>query len=366
MDSKFYVETFGCDSNKADSNKVITWIKRNGGRIVDNYNKADYIILMSCSFNKIMKGKNVERLKEFKNNKRARIILGGCMSKIFPETKKYAHQYFGPREINKIESLFNHSKKSIDNISPEFQRKNKKVIRISTGCKGKCSYCAIKKANGPVMSRSIKDIKEDIKNGIKVGFKEFLLTSEDVGSWGQDIGKNLNGLIEELVKIPEKIKIRLSTVHPKWFIENPELVSVFNNPKVENFVYLAIQSGSDRILELMRREYTSQQYINIVKKLKKKIPSIKIHCDLLVGFPSETEDDFLKSKQIIETLDFHFLQVFAYTDMENTVARNIKPKVDFNIIKKRCNILMKTFLEKNQEKDRLLINTNLDKKDIGV
>jgi len=354
---KVYIESMGCDSNIADSNKVKKFLKENGIEIISDYKKAEFIILMTCGFNQIILKDNINRLKELKKTG-AKIILGGCIPKIEPKFCKLADYNFNPRGFEKLNEIFNLNK-DIEKISPEFKREKKKIIRIATGCDGRCTYCVIRIANGRTKSRSIKDIVNDIKEGIEEGYSNFIFTSEDNGSWGQDINSNISNLINEVISIKENFKVALTTFNPQWFIKYPELYDLFKSEKIDKKIYLSLQSGSNRILKLMQRDYSVEGYIEIFNRLKKEIPEIKIQVDVLVGFPTETEEDFQKTFNLIKKLDIYFLQVFAYTDMKNTSAEKLKPKVSFEVAKKRAQKIINFFLEKHKEEKRNLVHTNL-------
>jgi len=356
---KAYIEAMGCDSNLADANKVIKFLKANNVEIVSDSKKADYIFFMSCGFNNIILNDNLNRLEELKKLD-AKIILGGCIPKIKEEIIKKVDFFFSPREISKLDTFFRFKKKS-KNFSPSFKRKGKKIIRISTGCDGSCSYCIIRKANGRTKSRSFEEIKRDIEEGLKEGFNKFLFTSEDCGSWGQDINKNIINLVEGVSKIKGNFKVSLTTFNPQWFMKYPKIYECLKKDKIDKKIYLSLQSGSNRILKLMNREYSVEDYLYIFNRLKKEIQDIQIHSDVLVGFPTEKEKDFKKTLDLVTKLDIYFLQVFAYTDMENTPAKNFRPKIDFEISKGRCKKIISTFLEKNKDQNRKLVNTNLNK-----
>jgi threonylcarbamoyladenosine tRNA methylthiotransferase CDKAL1 len=345
---KAYIESMGCDSNRADTNRVQKYLKGNGVDVVEDYKIADYIILMSCGFNSIIMKENLKRLYNFKKTD-AKIILGGCIPKLEKIKVDYA---FGPKELYKLDEIFKLPNK-IANFSPEFNRKHKKIVRVSTGCSGKCSYCAIKLANGKTKSRSIEDIKKDIQNGLNEGFSRFIFASEDIGSWGIDVDSSIIDLLKKIIQIPGNFSIQLTTVHPKWFLKYPELFDVFSSEKIEKKVYLPLQSGSDRILKLMKRGYTVKEFLYIFNKLK----NIKIQTDVLVGFPTETEEEFKQTFDLIKELDIYFLQVFAYTDMENTISSKIYPKVPYSIAETRAKACIKGFLKKGRK-----VNTNIKTK----
>ncbi len=354
---KVYIESMGCDSNIADSNKVKKFLKESEFEIVSDFKNTDFIILMSCGFNKIILKDNVHRLKEFKKTG-AKLILGGCIPKIDPEVCDLVDYYFGPKEFERLKEIFN-SSKDIENISPEFRREDRKIIRIATGCEGKCTYCAIKTANGRTKSRTIEKIIQDIKDGIQSGYSKFIFTSEDNGSWGQDINSDISKLIKSIDKIEGNFKITLTTFNPQWFIKYPELFELLNSGKIEKKIYLPLQSGSNRILKLMQRDYSIEQYLEIFRKIKSKIPEMKIQVDVLVGFPTETEEDFEKTFNVIKNLDIYYLQVFAYTDMKRTISNDLKPKIPFKTTKKRAKQLINFFLEKHKNRKGNILHTNL-------
>jgi len=354
---KVYIESRGCDSNIADSNKVKKFLKNSGAEIVSDYHEADFIILMSCGFNQIILKDNINRLKELKKTG-AKLILGGCIPKIEPEVCDLVDYYFGPKEFEKVKEIFNLNQ-DIENVSPEFKREDRKIIRIATGCEGRCAYCVIKIANGRTKSRAIKKIIQDINEGIKEGYSKFIFTSEDTGSWGQDINSNIAELIKAINRLEGNFKITLTTFNPQWFVKYPELFELLKSEKIEKKIYLPLQSGSNRILKLMQRDYSVEQYLEIFEKIKKEIPEMKIQVDVLVGFPTETEEDFKKTFDLVKKLDIYYLQVFAYTDMKRTISEKLKPKVPFEETEKRAKKIINFFLKKHRDEKRNLLHTNL-------
>jgi MiaB/RimO family radical SAM methylthiotransferase len=355
---RVYIESLGCDSSISDSHQLIECCMNNNLDITANFLEADFIILFSCGFNKVILSKNIGKIEEFRTNKKAKIILAGCVPNIEKSTRHLADYSIGPKELYLLDDILKF-KKSIKLFSPKFIRQDREIIRIATGCCGECSYCAIKIATGYVSSRSEKEIIADIKNGLKKGIRKFVLTSEDNGSWGQDCSKDITILLEEINKTKGSFKMLLTTFNPRWFIKYPKLFDLLKSEKFEKNIYLSLQSASNRILNLMKRDYTVEDYLNIYYRLKKEIPSIKIRSDFLIGFPSETEEDFMKTYNIIKKLDFYFLEVFAYTDMKDTLAIKLKPKVSNSIKISRVKNIIKLFLDKNKDQARPLIQTNI-------
>ena len=192
------------------------------------------------------------------------------------------------------------------------------------------------------------------------GITNFVFTAEDLGSWGTDMGMNVSDLVDSLEQIDEDFKVSLTTIHPKSFLNNPALFESLKSDKVEKSIYMPIQSGSNKVLERMSREYTKEDYLSIFKRLKKEIPKIRIQSDFLVGFPGEAEDDFNETLELIKDLDFSYIQVFAYTDMERTPANKIEPKIPRDIIEKRTAKAITEFLKKHPGVEKNIVNTNVD------
>lgn len=348
----------GCDSSISDANQLKQCCLNNGILLTQDCSLANYVVLFSCGFNKVILSENLIKLKKLRKISKAKLILAGCIPKIKNSSKKLVDYSFGPKELYKFNNLFN-LKRRIEDFSPKFNREDRQIIRISTGCCGRCSYCAIKIATGFVKSRKEEEIVKDIRNGLSQGIKKFVLTSEDNGSWGQDNSTNICFLLKKINEIPGNFRVLLTTFNPKWFLEYPELYELFKLPKFEKNVYLSLQSGSNRILKLMNRGYTVEDYLEVYDRLKKEIPLLKIRSDFLIGFPSEKEDDFNETYNLLKKLDFYFVQIFAYTDMEKTEAMMMKPKIRREIKYRRTKELINLFLEKNKDEKRALIQTNL-------
>ncbi|MDA3837284.1 MAG: MiaB/RimO family radical SAM methylthiotransferase [Nanoarchaeota archaeon] len=356
--NSFFILPQGCPCNIADAKKIASFLESQGHKITKEQESAENIIIVTCGFNEEKLKHSLEEIKEIgKIGKK--IYLAGCLPKIRPEEIKQFEIIATPKNFSKLNKFKNKiSTKSIDDFSPEFSDKTIKYIRISTGCSGKCSYCAIKQATGYVKSRSIQTIKKDFKEAIKK-HKQIALIGEDIGSWGLDIGLKLNNLLEELIKIKGNYKILLSSINPKNIINNNMLINLFSHKNIGETIYLPNQSSSNKLLKKMNRGYTIEQYSSVYKKLKKIKPNLKLQTDILVGFPGETEEDHKKNINFIKNYDINFLQVFMYTKMKRTLSEGLKD-IDKKIKIKRTKELIKIFLEKNKNENRLLVNTNIE------
>jgi len=357
--TSFFLKSQGCPTNVADAHKIAKYLESQGHKIVKTIDEAEEIIITTCGFNeKKLKNsiKELNSLKELFGNK---LHIAGCIPKIRPEYSDKYDIVATPKDFSGLNKFSNKiNKKSVDDFSPSFLDKDVFYIRISTGCSGKCSFCAIKQATGFTTSRSINEIVKDLRNASKK-YKKIALISEDIGSWGIDIKLKLSDLLKELVNIKGDFKILLSSIHPKNILRDPKIIDLFSHPKIGETLYLANQSASNKMLELMNREYTIEEYNEILKKITKIRPDLKLQTDLLVGFPEESEEDHKKNIEFVKNTNINFLQVFMYTPMKKTISNKFKDLPE-EIKIKRAREIIDLFLEKNKTEKRLILNTNID------
>jgi len=362
MDRKsFYIESLGCIANRIDSKRVENFFCANGYVSITNPSDADIIILMTCSFTQVSEDYNFRRIKELIEikNESAELIIGGCLPAISKKRMKGVFNgiAFTPRTLDRL-NKFIKARVKIANISPigeDIDNNSVKVIRISTGCMNKCTYCAIPFANGKTMSRKIEDILFDIEACYKDGFSKIKFVSEDIGAYGQEKGITIVDLIKSVVNSNFNIELYLDNFNPNWFFKyQSELIELFKSPKIVKSFYIPIQSGSDRILTLMKRGYTVDEASKVIKTIYKHFPEAKISSDFIVGFPSEEDIDFDKTKQFLKEHHFHYLEIFTYEDRPNTVASKIEQKVSNDEIESRRQELSKIWLEQFIDKN----NTN--------
>jgi MiaB/RimO family radical SAM methylthiotransferase len=212
-------------------------------------------------------------------------------------------------------------------------------IKVSTGCLNYCAYCAVKLSRGDVRSRSVETIVSEFETGLKKGYKEFALIGTDLGSYGRDQGVDLATLLTELVSRKGDYKVKLRNINPRFLIEMlPNLEKCFESKKIVH-MSSAAQSGSNRILALMKRYYKIEDYRSAIRTLQQKFPFVHFRTQLLVGFPGETNDDFLKSVELLDSLFFDFIELYKYSPRPNTEAAQLDDRVSEEIIKKRYNKL---------------------------
>jgi len=344
----------GCMLNSFDSQLFAKFFEANGYSIIDDSSDADVVLVNTCAFVKNVEDKVVDKIKELVAERKEgqRIIVTGCFPKINEGRLKeiFSGDYFGPREKEKINDILD-AKVGIDEISINKVGKeycngapsDRCYIKIADGCLGGCSFCSIKKAKGGLKSREVRVVVKEFKKGLSEGFKEFVLLGDDIGCYGKDIGSDISVLLRELVGFDCDYKIYLHFFEPKWFVEQFEgLLNVFKTGKI-GFLNIPIQSGSDRILGLMNRQYKIDEVIDKVKILHREVPEVVIQTHILFGFPGETAEEFELS--LAKAKEFDFAKFFCYSERPGTAALRLEGDVSEEEKKRRGEIVDKNAKE---------------------
>jgi len=399
MTDKVYTITNGCLENQIDTASMEGLLKDNGWQEAETLYDASLILVNVCGLTKKSEDASINLIKYVKENSHpsSKLVVCGCLPKINNERLKQIYDgftfgsddnsglckianienachdtsanYLMPRkkEIFEIKSNGNgngrrHSKFSsildpnayIKKMTyPYYRRLENKTLRmypndfyikVSTGCLNSCSYCAVKISRGHIKSKPIEKIVTEFENGLRKGFREFGLIGTDLGSYGKDHGVNLATLLRELVSKRGNFNIKLRNVNPRFLIDMlPELKECFKSGKI-NHISSAAQSGSNRILSLMNREYRIEDYQHAISSVQKDFPFIQFRTQLMVGFPGETKDDFLKTVKLLNNILFDFIELYKYSPRPNTVAANFDEKLPEEVIDRRYNKLYKKAL----------------------
>ncbi len=345
--NKAIVLNFGCSANRAISEGLAGILETNGVILEDSIDNAGTIIVNTC----IVKQNTEHRMKSLLTSlpKDRKIVITGClpgvMQKWINENTPHAHILF-PENANKLLNIIGKKVQNDNNqqLSSDWDwiytkgrnliNPNITAIEISRGCLGNCSYCIVKHVKGDLRSRLPNSIISEIRCALENGSREIWLTSQDTGTYGLDLTPNilLPDLIDNITQIQGDFKIRLGMMTPytlKRFL-NPLIVQI-NKPEVFSFLHLPIQSGSNRILKLMKRKETSEYFKNLVKKLRKNVSNLVIATDIIVGFPNETEEDYYMSESLIKELKPTIVNISKYTDRPSTVASRMKRKIPSHI-----------------------------------
>ena len=355
---KFYIETYGCSANFADSERMVSLLLDAGNSMV-NERDADIIIINTCGVKDPTENKIIKRLNELKNK---RVIVTGCLPlirrdliKIFPE-----FSFLSPDKEFRITEALNKKIVDLEILEkPKFIQKHFRfnpiieIIPISLGCTGNCTYCATKFARGKIRSYNEDDIIKQAESAIESGAKEIWVTSQDTGAYGIDINKNLVDLLNKINNINGNFYIRVGMMnvnHAKKMFR--KLIKIYENEKIFKFLHIPVQSGSDKILSLMRREYEVKDFIKIHNKFKDEFPHSTTATDIIVGFPGETEEDFNKTYELIKETRPDIVNVSRFSPRPMTLASKMK-QINGRIVKDRSrklsSLVRKISIERNSK-----------------
>ncbi|MBQ7476957.1 MAG: tRNA (N6-isopentenyl adenosine(37)-C2)-methylthiotransferase MiaB [Selenomonadaceae bacterium] len=373
MEKKLTILTYGCQMNVAESERMAGQLAKIGYALTDEIATADLILINSCCVRATAEDKiygKIGELKKYKLQNPALIIgVMGCLAQKDGEEliKKSPHLDFvlgtaRRGELPKVvESFESARKKFVDtsNVSGQIVEGEIFPIRagsvsafvpIMYGCNNFCTYCIVPYVRGRERSRRPEEIFAEIKNAVDCGFKEINLLGQNVNSYGKEFEKNFAQLLAEVNGIDGIERLRFMTSHPKDLSD--ELIEVMANGKnICEHIHLPVQYGSDKILRRMNRVYTVEKYLSLVKKIRAAIPNISLTTDLIVGFPTETEEDFQLTLDFLREVQFDMAFTFIYSERSGTPAANFEGKVDDETKHRRLNELMavqnKISLEKN-------------------
>jgi len=375
---KFLIKTFGCQMNVNDSEKIKHILTHRGIDHCEDEEQADIIIINSCAVREKAQDKIFSYLGRLPREKK--IIVAGCVAqsekqKIISRDRKVDF-VVGTHQFYKIDSIVDkiltddHPKvltefsRQWEEVCPDIQSRESPVsgfISIMEGCDNFCSYCIVPFTRGREKHRPFEKIMEEAKYLAEKGYQEIILLGQNVNNW-RDKKNNLEfpGLLQNLAAEIEVRWIRFITSYPGYFDEN--LIEVMiHNKKIARHIHFPIQSGSTRLLKKMNRNYSRGDYLKIITKFREKIPGMKFSTDFIVGFPSESENDFNLTLSLIEKVEYESVFSFIYSPRNFTSARSFKDNVNPEKKKQRLYELQKT-----QEKIQLRNNKKMINKKIEV
>lgn len=372
----YYVKTYGCQMNEHDSENIKAMLEQMSFKEASDYEKADLVILNTCSIRENAHNKTfgmLGRLKHLKEeNKNLVVGLCGCMAQEEKVVKDIMSKYkwvnfvFGTHNIHRLPFILSESfdtKKQeievyskegniVEGIPVKRENKYKAYVNIMYGCDKFCTYCIVPYTRGKQRSRDKDDILKEINELVKEGYQEVTLLGQNVNAYGKDFDYdyNLENLLEDVSKtnIP---RVRFMTSHP-WDFTDGMLEVIKKYPNIMPAIHLPVQSGSSRILKLMGRKYTKEEYITLFDKIK-KIPNVSVSTDIIVGFPNETEEDFNETLDLVNYCKYDNAYTFIFSPRENTPAAKMKDDVPLKVKEERLARLNETvnkyFLENNKK-----------------
>ncbi len=364
---KINIITYGCTANQGDSHLMQSVLEKAGHEITGSLEDADYVIVNTCAVKEATENKIISRLSKLSKTGK-KIIIGGCLTKInLNRIKKSVPGFSGILDTRSIESLPEIIEKSengeknqviFSEKSPIKPRLAKLatglsgIIQISEGCDLSCTYCATTLARGDLQCFSPEDIVRGASSLIREGAKEILLTSQDNGAYLYN-KKQLPELLTELCKIGSEFFIRNGMTNPMYLnsILNP-LVEAYRNPKIYKFLHIPIQSGSDKVLADMKRGYKADNFRKFAREFRKVFEKLTLSTDVIVGFPTETKEDFNKTIDLAKEIRFDIVNISKFGPRPGTEASMMK-QIDKKTVNKRSSelsrIAEKISLEKNKE-----------------
>src|SRR3989339_1156296 len=352
------LHTLGCKLNFSETSTIGNEFLYNGFTLVDFKDKADVYVFNTCTVTQNAEKDCRQLVREaLKQNPEAYIIVTGCYAQLRPAEIadiKGVDVILGSNEKFKLFSLIdNFQKKNLACIfvspteklnefghahSSDADNRTRAYLKIQDGCDYKCTFCTIPLARGKSRSMSPDEAVKEFKKLLEEDYKEIILTGVNVGDYGKSYDTNLYKLLLRLIKIEGKFRIRISSIEPNLLSDEIIELTAESNKLCKHF-HIPLQSGSSKILKLMQRRYKAADYERLIYKIKKRMPDAGIGVDVIVGFPGETNEDFLITHNFLRDLPISYLHVFTYSERPNTKAIELDSKVDVHERRKRNNIL---------------------------
>ncbi|MBE7081025.1 MAG: tRNA (N6-isopentenyl adenosine(37)-C2)-methylthiotransferase MiaB [Clostridiales bacterium] len=374
-EKRYYITTYGCQMNIHESEKLAGILTSLGYKPSENELNADIIVFNTCCIRENAENTadgNIGALKKLKKNKKDLIIaVGGCMTQQVGYAEKLHQKFpfidiiFGTHNLENFKALLETKLKQKRTLIEVLEKEGEIVegtpktrtsypnawVNITYGCNNFCTYCIVPYVRGRERSRMLNDIVNECKELVAEGYKEITLLGQNVNSYGKDLGVDFADLISEISKIEGKFRLRYMTNHPKDLNEKL-IIALSKSDKACRSIHLPIQAGSNRILKLMNRKYDRESYFEKVEMLRKYMPDIAITTDIMVGFPTETEQDFLDTVDVLKKVGFAGAFTFVYSKREGTPAAKMDGQIDESVSKKRIMHLidLQNQINRNQSK----------------
>lgn len=362
MTKKATVITYGCQMNVNESAKIKKILENLGYELTDNIEETDIAFLNTCTVREGAATQIYGKLGEIKRIREERgtkIVVTGCFAqeqgKELIKKFNYIDIVMGNQNIGRIpeaiEDIENRSTKHVvmtdyeDELPPridaDFESKKTASIAITYGCNNFCTYCIVPYVRGRERSVPMKELIEEAKELVKKGYKEIILLGQNVNSYGKGLSENetFANLLQNICDIEGDFIIRFVSPHPRDFTD--DVIDVIaRNPKIAKSLHLPLQSGSTRVLKLMNRGYSKEQYIALAEKIKERISGVSLTADIIVGFPQETEEDFMDTLDVVEKVKFETSFMFMYSIRKGTKAAVMDGQIDDEVKKDRLHRLM--------------------------
>ena len=355
---RFHIVTLGCKVNIYETQAIRESLLQNGYTEVVEKDNPDVVIINTCTVTHVASQKSRQKIHHFRRiYPNAILVAVGCYIQSGTYVDTDCDILIGTEGktcvADKIQEFLKERKKIIVLDHPRertcyeeirihtYKENTRAFVKIQDGCDNFCSYCIIPYVRGKFRSRKKEEILEEIHTLVKNGFSEIVLTGIDTAAYGKDLQSNFTDLIRTiLIQEPELKRLRISSIEASQINEN-FLELLKEEKRIAKHLHIPLQSGSETVLKRMNRKYTKEEFKNKIQQVKNALPSLALACDVIVGFPQESEEEFEESNAFIKECGFHFLHVFPYSIRPNTVAGNMKPQVPSNIKQERVRKLLK-------------------------
>ncbi len=337
---KIHIETYGCAANQSNSEIMAGILEKAGHQLVDK-DESEIIIVNTCTVKGTTEKKVLHEIRALGKSGKI-IIVAGCMGEVQLDDIKIANKsahVIGVNMVTNIDKVvdaiitnrdktveaFDDKTTDLVNLPKRRINPNVNIVQISQGCNNNCSYCIVRTAKGHLVSFDARGILTDIEESVKSGCREIWLTAQDCAAYGVDSGTLLPALLRKVSVIPGDFKVRVGMMNPLAVLPIlDDLVIAFKNEKIFKFLHLPIQCGSDKVLKDMRRGYTVSDVKKILARFRKDIPDITFATDIICGYPTETDEDFVKTKEFLKEEMPDMINISGYTPRPMTEAKRLK------------------------------------------
>ena len=341
---RYFVESYGCTMNFGEGEQLSKKMESLGHTRVNSPDEADIVILNTCTVVDTTEKKMIHRMGELKQEGKE-IIVTGCMAKVQPKRisiRLPESMIIPPDQYDlfsgKVESAFGCAP-----CTETYEFGASAILPIAQGCLGNCSYCITRFARGVLKSYQEDELLNEFKSMLDSGVKEILVTAQDTACYGRDIDTDLPTLLRRFLEFEGEYRIRIGMMNPNNLDRIlDDLMDVMEDERVYRFLHIPVQSGSNSVLEKMRRHYTVDRFMGIVNRLRERYPDISIATDLITGFPGETERDHEKSIKLIKDLHADTVNITRFSVRPGTDAATMKNQIHGNISKERSTELTET------------------------
>lgn len=385
MNKRYLIKTYGCQMNVHESEKIAGQLQTLGYEETQTAEDADVIVFNTCCVRENAEQHafgNIGMYKKLKKEKKDLVIaVCGCMTQQGEFAKKLSATFpfvdviigtYNIDEFGKILQKTVDTKKRVveildkngdicEEITPYRSSYPNAWVNIAYGCNNFCTYCIVPYVRGRERSRLPENVVDEVKNLVNEGYKEITLLGQNVNSYGHDLKNDVGfaSLLDEIGKIEGKFRLRFMSNHPKDLTEDV-IEAIKRNPHACHAIHLPVQSGSNRILSLMNRRYSVEKYLSQIESIRKIIPDCAITTDIIVGFPTETEEDFIDTVKLIETVKFDGAFTFVYSKREGTKAAIMDGQIDPEIQKDRIMRLIDVQNELNRKESLTYVGKTVE------